>query len=179
MFYPRFLFQYDRFLRNQTGDVACDSYHKIDEDIKIVKALGLSHYRFSIAWTRIVPDGHVGTPPNAEGIKFYNDTINKLLAAGIEPMMTLFHWDTPATLQEEFGGFNDSRIIDPYVYYADICFKNFGDRVKHWFTFNEPYTYCWLGHGLGISAPGVHQLATGPYNCGHNMIKAHAAAYHR
>lgn len=162
-----------------TGDVACDSYHQMQQDIAAAKELGLGYYRFSIAWTRIVPDGKVGTEPNMAGIKFYNDTINNLLEAGIQPLVTLFHWDTPVVLQNEFGGFNSSQIIEPYLYYADICFKYFGDRVKHWYTFNEPLTYCWLGHGAGVSAPGLFALATGPYNCAHNLLLAHAEAYHR
>nr|XP_039253969.1 uncharacterized protein LOC120331019 [Styela clava] len=167
------------WMRNMTGDIACDSYHQMDQDVDAAVQLGLGYYRFSIAWTRIVPDGRNGTKPNMAGIKFYNDTINKLLAAGVQPLVTLFHWDTPQVLQDEFEGFGSRNIVEHYAYYADICFKYFGDRVKHWYTFNEPLTYCWLGHGLGVSAPGMFRMAKGAYDCGHYMLLAHATAYHR
>nr|XP_026692500.1 uncharacterized protein LOC104266271 isoform X3 [Ciona intestinalis] len=167
------------FLRNQTGDVTCDSYHKFDDDLAIIKELGLSHYRFSISWSRIFPDGKNTSGPLPDGVRYYNEVINKLLAANVEPMVTLFHWDLPQALQDEFGGFNSSEVVPHFLNYADFCFRTFGDRVKYWFTFNEPYSYCMLGHGLGVSAPGVIQPAIGPYNCGHHMLLSHANAYRR
>ena len=168
-----------RLLRNQTGDITCDSYNKIDDDIAIIQDLGLSHYRFSLSWSRIFSDGRNTSGPLADGVRFYNDTINKLISIGVEPMVTLFYWDLPQALQDDFGGFNSSEIIDHYVNYADFCFRTFGDRVKYWFTFNEPYMYCSLGHGLSVAAPGLLEPQVGTYNCLYNMILAHATAYHR
>uniref|UniRef100_H2YTH8 beta-glucosidase n=1 Tax=Ciona savignyi TaxID=51511 RepID=H2YTH8_CIOSA len=144
-----------RLLYNQTGDVACDSYHNFDDDLAIIKELGLSHYRFSLSWSRLFPDGKLTSGPLPDGVRYYNDVINKLIAANVEPMVTLFHWDLPQALQDEFGGFNSSEIIPYYLDYADFCFRTFGGRVKYWFTFNEPYVYCTLGHGLAAAAPGV------------------------
>uniref|UniRef100_H2Y3C5 beta-glucosidase n=1 Tax=Ciona intestinalis TaxID=7719 RepID=H2Y3C5_CIOIN len=177
------------FLRNQTGDVTCDSYHKFDDDLAIIKELGLSHYRFSISWSRIFPDGKNTSGPLPDGVRYYNEVINKLLAANVEPMVTLFHWDLPQALQDEFGGFNSSEVVPHFLNYADFCFRTFGDRVKYWFTFNEPYSYCMLGHGLGVSAPGkcvdwlnlsnnFGDRGEGVYYAAHSIIKSHAQAYH-
>ncbi|XP_076816813.1 uncharacterized protein LOC143462503 [Clavelina lepadiformis] len=166
-------------IRNQTGDVACDTYHNVDDDIAIVKELGLTHYRFSFSWSRFFPDGRNDSGPLEDGVNYYNDFIDKLLDIGVEPLVTLFHWDLPQALQDDFGGFNSSEIIDHYVNYADFCFRTFGDRVKYWFTFNEPYMYCSLGHGLSVAAPGLLEPQVGTYNCLYNMILAHATAYHR
>ena len=94
-------------------------------------------------------------------------------------MITLFHWDIPQTLQEEFGGFNSSEIVNPFVAYADFCFKTFGSKVEHWFTFNEPYVYCVTGHGTGTGAPGLMEPEQGVYQCGHNTLLAHAYAYEK
>ena len=166
-----------RLLHNQTGDIASDSYHQFDEDLKLIKELGLSHYRFSIAWSRIFPSGKKESGPVAEAVEYYNAVIDKLLGANVTPMITLYHWDLPQELQTEFGGFNDSQIQDHFEDYAEFCFVEFGDRVRHWFTFNEPYVYCTLGHGVGSAAPGVFEPRSGPYSCGHNMLLSHAKAY--
>uniref|UniRef100_H2YY91 beta-glucosidase n=1 Tax=Ciona savignyi TaxID=51511 RepID=H2YY91_CIOSA len=141
------------YMRNQTGDVACDSYHNFDDDLAIIKELGLTHYRFSLSWSRLFPDGKLTSGPLPDGVRYYNDVINKLIAANVEPMVTLFHWDLPQALQDEFGGFNSSKIILYYVDYADFCFSTFGDRIKYWITFNAPYEYCTQGHGSGTLAP--------------------------
>ena len=94
-------------------------------------------------------------------------------------MATLYHWDLPQALQDEFGGFNSSDVVEHYLNYADFCFREFGDRVKYWFTFNEPFIYCSNGHGLLVAAPGLFESAVGVYNCIHNIILSHAHAYHR
>lgn len=156
-----------------TGDVACDHYHRFEEDIKMMKELGLQAYRFSIAWPRIQP---VGTgEPNQDGIAFYNKIINCLLEHGIEPWVTLYHWDLPQVLEDEFGGWLDKAIVPIFGNYARICFEQFGDRVKNWITLNEPYCSAVLGYGLGIHAPGRAD-ANEPYVAAHNLILSHGKA---
>lgn len=159
--------------KDQTGDTACDHYHRWPEDIALMKQLGVNAYRFSIAWPRIFPDG-TGVP-NEEGIRFYNDLIDALLAAGIQPWVTLYHWDLPLTLDKLYGGWLSPRIITDFTAYADSCFSRFGDRVKNWITLNEPWCAAILGYGLGPHAPG-HQSSTEPWIAGHHLLLAHAEA---
>jgi len=162
-----------------TGDDACKSYVKFDEDLKLIKELGLTHYRFSISWSRLFPDGKKTSGPLLTGVNYYDYVVNELTIAGVEPMITLFHWDLPQALQAEFGGFNNSDIIQHFADYADYVFEHFGDRVKYFFTFNEPWSYCSQGHGFGVAAPGVIEPQIGTYLCGHNMLLSHAEAYKR
>jgi len=131
-------------------------------------------YRFSIAWTRIIPDGG---EVNAKGIEYYNNLINELIANGIEPVVTMYHWDLPQYLQD-LGGWMSPLIIDHFEYYADTLYENFGDRVKTWITFNEPYVFCLFGYGTGTHAPLINASGVGEYLCGHNMLLSHATAYH-
>lgn len=126
------------------GDVAVDHYHRVGEDIALMKELGMTSYRFSIAWTRIMPNG--SGEINEKGIKHYSDMIDALIENGIEPMITLFHWDTPYALFEK-GSFESEQVIDAFVEYSVACYQAFGDRVKLWTTFNEPIIYtlrCYL-----------------------------------
>ncbi|CAG2207103.1 LCT [Mytilus edulis] len=172
---------------NDTGDIACDSYHKYMEDIQLIRSLGASStfvdfYRFSIAWTRIIPDPIAyrtgrNKSLNQPGVNYYNNVINELLKYNIKPLVTLYHWDLPQSLQEKIGGWNGSDIVDYYNDYADAAFKTFGDRVKHWITFNEPWVICWMGHGSAEYAPGIKEPSVTPYRCGHHIIKSHAKAY--
>ncbi|XP_065865963.1 beta-glucosidase 12-like [Euphorbia lathyris] len=169
------------------GDVAVDAYHKYKEDVGIMKEMGLDAYRFSISWSRILPRGKVNGGVNKEGIKYYNNLINELLANGIKPFVTLFHWDLPQALEDEYGGFRSSKIVDDFEDYVKLCFNTFGDRVKHWITLNEPWSYCMLGYVMGMGAPdrcsewqkrnctGGH-ASTEPYIVAHNQLLAHAAA---
>ena len=156
-----------------TGNVACDHYHRIEEDIALMKQIGLKAYRFSISWPRILPAGRGEV--NEEGIDFYNKLIDQLLDAGIEPWVTLYHWDLPAALEFEIGGWLGEEISDVFANYADVCFSRFGDRVKNWITINEPWVVAILGYGLGVFAPG-RTSNTAPYLAGHNLLKAHAKA---
>ncbi|KAK7499145.1 hypothetical protein BaRGS_00009692 [Batillaria attramentaria] len=171
-----FAHETNRIADGQTGDVACDSYHKIDEDVQMLKDLGVQHYRFSIAWSRVLPDG---TPHslNMLGVQYYNNLIDALLAANIQPMVTLYHWDLPQALQD-MGGWMDSAIIDHFDNYARVCFEQFGDRVPLWITFNEAFVVAWLGHGIGIFAPGITEPGVGVYTVAHNIIRSHSRAYH-
>ncbi|XP_071181431.1 lactase/phlorizin hydrolase-like [Mytilus edulis] len=165
-----------RIVNKQTGDVACDSYHKYKEDVQMLKSLGVSHYRFSLSWSRIMSDGTLATV-NQKGIDYYNNLINELLANNIEPMVTLYHWDLPQGLQDK-GGFKDEAIIEYFNDYARLCFSMFGDRVKLWITFNEPFVVSWLGHGIGVMAPGISEPGSTVYTVTHNIIRAHVKAYH-
>jgi len=158
------------------GDVACDSYHKFADDIQLMKNLGLKHYRFSISWTRILPDGTTKVI-NQKGIDYYNKVIDGLIAAGIKPMVTLYHWDLPQPFQDE-GGWPNPKLADYFNEYARVCFKSFGDRVKSWITFNEPICTCWLGYGNGEHAPGIKDPLNSPFKAAHTLLRAHAKAYH-
>ena len=117
--------------------------------------LGLKNFRMSISWSRILPTGTIETI-NQEGVDFYNNMFNVAIHAGITPWVTLFHWDVPSGVHNrtDTGSFLSSDIIDKFNAYADFCFKTFGDRIKHWITFNEPWTHSWNGYGTGSNAPG-------------------------
>ncbi|CAI5478888.1 unnamed protein product [Closterium sp. Yama58-4] len=166
-----------------TGDVACDQYHRYEEDVALMRQVGFSAYRFSISWSRILPSGR--QPVNEEGIDYYNRLIDCLLRNGITPCVTLFHWDLPQALEEEFGGFRGEAIVAAFRDFASLCFSLFGDRVSHWLTFNEPYTFATKGYAVGDFAPGrcsdrqccaEGDGAVEPYVVVHHMLLAHAAA---
>lgn len=159
--------------KNDTGDIACDHYHKFKEDIQLMKNMGVKAYRFSIAWARIMPTGK--DTVNEKGIQFYSDLIDELLKAGIEPWVTLYHWDLPLALQMENDGWLGDSISDHFSAYANLCFDRFGDRVKNWITLNEPWVVAILGYGQGVFAPGRISNSE-PYLAAHNLILAHAKA---
>ncbi|KAG6547986.1 hypothetical protein Mapa_010808 [Marchantia paleacea] len=163
-------------LTGENGDVACDSYHKY-EDVRLLANVGVDAYRFSFAWSRIYPDG-VGEI-NQLGVDYYNRLIDILLAKGIVPYVTLYHWDLPQALIFKYGGWQNEQIIKDFAAYAETCFKLFGDRVKHWITVNEPTVDTSLNSGC---------VSTADYNCtesnnqqrryisGHNILLAHATS---
>jgi len=157
-----------------SGDVACDSYHKYKEDVQLLKNMGLSSYRFSISWARILPNG-LGEK-NQLGIDYYNNLINELLANDITPAVTLYHWDLPQALEDQ-GGWLNSSVSTWFEEYSRVCFTEFGDRVKFWITLNEPKETSLQGYGGGTMAPGIIGLGTTAYIAAHNQIRAHAAAY--
>uniref|UniRef100_A0A3Q1JNV5 beta-glucosidase n=1 Tax=Anabas testudineus TaxID=64144 RepID=A0A3Q1JNV5_ANATE len=161
---------------NANGDVACDSYYRLDEDLYMLRALRVKSYRFSLSWSRIFPDGR-RTSLNQKGVDYYNRLIDGLLAHNITPMVTLYHWDLPQALHN-LGGWANVEMIDIFNDFCDFCFATFGDRVKFWMTFNQPYTIAWSGYGLGEIPPNIKNPATAPYTVAHNLIKAHATAYH-
>ncbi|XP_058073485.1 beta-glucosidase 24-like isoform X3 [Magnolia sinica] len=176
----------DKIKDRSNGDIAVDSYHRYKEDVKIMKEMGMDAYRFSISWTRILPHGRLSGGVNEEGIKYYNNLINELLSNGIRPFVTLFHWDFPQSLEDEYGGFLSSKVVADFQEYADICFREFGDRVKQWITLNEPWMYSVGGYARGTEAPGrcsywemgncsVGNSGTEPYIVGHHQLLAHAA----
>lgn len=155
-----------------TGDVAADHYHRYAEDIALMREIGLTAYRFSIAWPRIVPDGRGRV--NAAGLDYYDRLVDGLLAVGIAPYATLYHWDLPQALQDA-GGWADRRVVDAFVRYADVVSRRLGDRVQQWMTINEPWCISFLGHLTGEQAPGVRDLGTA-LRVAHHVLLAHGAA---
>lgn len=141
-----------RTYKGTTGDVAADHYNRYKEDVKLMGELGLRGYRFSIAWTRIFPDGKGKI--NEKGIEFYNNLIDELLKYDIQPHITLFHWDLPQAL-EKIGGWESEETLEAFVEYAKVCFENFGDRVKLWSTFNETLEFIMSGYLIGNFPPEV------------------------
>lgn len=134
----------------------------------------MNFYRFSISWARILPEGSY---INQAGIDYYNKLINELIDQSIEPMVTIYHWDLPQYLQD-IGGWTNPLISNFYLHYVDVLFEKFGDRVKRWITFNEPYIFCKNGYGDGTHAPLINQPGLGEYLCGHHVLQSHAKAYH-
>lgn len=160
-----------KIVGGDNGQVACDHYHRWEEDIELMSNMGIKAYRFSISWSRLMPQGRGDI--NQEGIDFYNKLINGLIAKGITPWVTLFHWDLPLALQLEKDGLLNPSIADDFAEYAKLCFEQFGDRVKHWITLNEPWCSAMLGHGMGSKAPG-RISDDEPYLAAHNLILSHA-----
>uniref|UniRef100_A0A668S0Y7 Lactase n=1 Tax=Oreochromis aureus TaxID=47969 RepID=A0A668S0Y7_OREAU len=158
------------------GNVACDSYNRLNEDLYMLRALRVKSYRFSLSWSRIFPDG-TRKSLNQKGVDYYNRLIDGLIAYNIEPMVTLYHWDLPEALQK-VSGWENAAMIDIFNDYCDFCFATFGDRVKFWITINQPQTIAWSGYGLGNMPPNVVDPGYRPYIVAHNLIKAHAKAYH-
>ncbi|KAK1336989.1 hypothetical protein QTO34_003031 [Cnephaeus nilssonii] len=162
---------------DDTGDVACDSYHKIAEDVAALRNLGVSHYRFSISWPRVLPDGTTKYI-NEAGLSYYVQLIDALLAANIKPQVTIYHWDLPQALQD-VGGWENETIVQRFRDYADVLFQRLGGKVRFWITLNEPFVIALQGYGYGTAAPGISfRPGTAPYIAGHNLIKAHAEAWH-
>ncbi|WP_299028708.1 GH1 family beta-glucosidase [uncultured Thermanaerothrix sp.] len=155
--------------QNQNGDIACDHYHRWQEDINVMKAMGLKAYRFSIAWSRIFPEGTGRV--NFKGLDFYQRLIDGLLRAGIEPFVTLYHWDLPQALQDR-GGWPNRETSEAFVNYADQVSRVLGDRVKFWITLNEPFIVAWLGHLIGEHAPG-HKNQDEMLRTAHHLLLAH------
>ncbi|CAO2841097.1 unnamed protein product [Amaranthus hypochondriacus] len=154
-----------------------DSYSLFKDDVKLLKEMGMTAYRFSISWSRILPyAGLDNTITNPHGIEFYNKFIDELIANGITPFVTLFHFDLPQTVQDKYCGFLDKKIIVDFKDYADVCFKNFGDRVKHWITINEPYNFSLCGFKMGPSKINNNKVDPNPFVATHNIIITHAAA---
>lgn len=135
----------------------------------------MNHYRFSISWPRVLPDGDVANI-NKAGIDYYNKVINKILDYGIEPMVTMYHWDLPRELQK-FGGWTNPLIIRYFEAYANLLFEQFGDRVKYWITFNEPNVFCQLGYGSFFFPPAIDAHGVGEYLCAHHVIQSHTLVY--
>lgn len=157
--------------RDQRADVACDHYHRYREDVALMSSLGIDAYRFSISWPRVLPAG-TGTV-NAKGIDFYDRLVDELLAAGIAPSATLFHWDYPQALEDR-GGWPVRESVDWFADYASVMFDALGDRVAQWCTLNEPIAL-WVGYGLGAFAPGRTDRAAA-HQAMHHALVGHGRA---
>ncbi|VVC98810.1 unnamed protein product [Leptidea sinapis] len=159
---------------HKTGDVAADSYHLYKQDVQLLVELGVSFYRFSISWSRILPDG-LSNRVSEDGIRYYKELIAELNKNSIKPLVTMYHWDLPQSLQE-LGGWTNPIIADYFVDYARILFEVFGESVNVWITFNEPLSFCHDGYG-GLDAPGDRSDGFEDYLCGHNVMRAHGKVY--
>ena len=155
-----------------TGDVACDHYRRWESDVQLMAELGLTAYRFSISWSRILPRGTGRV--NQRGLDFYSRLVDALLSNGIQPSVTLFHWDLPAALDDR-GGWLNPDIAQWFAEYADICFRALDDRVPMWATLNEPWVVTDGGYLHGALAPGHRNLFEAPL-ASHHLLRAHAAA---
>lgn len=162
-----------KIMNGDRGDIACDHYDRFREDVALMKQLGLRAYRLSISWPRILPEG--SGKINQSGLDFYRRVIDALLEQEILPMVTLFHWDLPAELQRR-GGFATTETIHHFRDYASVIVTALRDRVRHWITVNEPFTYSVLGHLTGELAPGRRNPWVA-FKVVRNMMLAHAAAY--
>ncbi|KAG8065292.1 hypothetical protein GUJ93_ZPchr0004g40111 [Zizania palustris] len=177
--------QSGRIMDGRNGDVADDHYHRYADDVEIMHNLGVNSYRFSISWARILPRGRLGEV-NSAGIAFYNRLIDALLQKGIQPFVTLNHFDLPHELDTRYGGWLGGGIREEFEYYSNVCFKAFGDRVRFWTTFNEPNMNTKLQFMLGVYPPNRCSPPFGdcsggdshrePYTAVHNVLLSHAAA---
>jgi beta-galactosidase len=163
-----------KIAKGETGQVACDHYNRYKEDVQLMKQLGIKVYRFSVSWSRVMPAGRGQV--NEAGFKFYSDLVDELLANGIEPWISLNHFDLPLALELELDGWLSSQLPDLFADYARLCYERLGDRVKNWITFNESWVVAMLCYGQGIFAPGKVSNAL-PYLAGHHLLLAHAKAY--
>jgi beta-glucosidase len=155
-----------------TGDVACDHYHRWQDDIGLMRELGLGAYRFSIAWPRIIPDGTGEV--NEAGLDWYDRLVDGLLAAGIQPWATLYHWDLPQAMQDR-GGWANRESVDAFVRYADVVSRRLGDRMAGWITHNEPWVVAFVGNYQGRHAPGLTDLGTA-IQVSHHLLLSHGRA---
>jgi beta-glucosidase/6-phospho-beta-glucosidase/beta-galactosidase len=175
---------WDQFCRERPGvkcaNVADDFYHRYKDDIKLMADQGLQSFRFSISWSRVMnwDAESARMRPNPEGVAFYHSLIDELTSSGIEPILTLYHWDLPIELHTELReeGWLDTEIIDHYVEYATLMFHEYGKKVNYWATFNEPMSFCAGGYALGMGAPGYTGSLTQAYTATHNVLLSHAQA---
>ncbi|KAI3414612.1 Protein kinase domain-containing protein [Psidium guajava] len=180
-------FAHSGIMGGANGDVACDQYHKYKEDVQLMVETGLNAYRFSISWSRLIPNGRGSINP--KGLQYYNNLINELVSHGIQPHVTLHHVDLPQALEDEYGGWIDQKIVKDFTDYADVCFRMFGDRVKYWTTFNEANVFVLAGYDTGLLPPARCSFpfgfyfncskgnsSTEPYLAAHNILLSHASA---
>ena len=171
--WDRFCATPGKVLNGDSGLVACDHYHRYGEDVALMRELGVKAYRFSIAWPRILPDGRGQVNP--AGLDFYDRLVDTLLDAGIEPFVTLYHWDLPQALQDEIGGWGSRETSYAFANYADIVSRHLGDRVQNWITLNEPYVSTFMGHEMGRMAPGLKDPRLA-WQVSHHLLLGHGLA---
>jgi len=167
-----FVHEPGRVANGDTGDVACDHYHRYAEDVELMAGLGVDAYRFSVSWSRILPEGRGATNP--AGLAFYDRLVDALLARDIDPVVTLFHWDLPQAIQDAGGWFNRDT-AGWFADYAAVVADRLGDRVRMWITLNEPFVHTVFGHGFGVHAPG-QALMFDALPTAHHQLLAHGRA---
>ena len=155
-----------------TGDVACDHYHRMPEDVALIASLGLDTYRFSVSWPRVQPGGR--GRPNQAGLAFYDRLVDELLAKGVDPWLTLYHWDLPQEL-EDAGGWPERDTAYRFADYAGIVFDQLSDRVRTWTTLNEPWCSAMLGYAFGNQAPGRQDFPAA-IRAVHHLLLGHGLA---
>lgn len=155
----------------ETADVASDSYEHWEDDVASLRSLGVHFYAFSISWARIFPNGIASEPPNAAGVAYYGRLIDRLQEEGISPIVTLYHWDLPLSLQERYGGWLNESLVDVFDEYAAFCFLAYGGRVRYWITMHNPYLVAWHGYGSGLHAPGDARGPAAAFTAGHNLLR--------
>ncbi|HEY9752299.1 MAG TPA: GH1 family beta-glucosidase [Coleofasciculaceae cyanobacterium] len=167
-----------RTLNGDTGAIACDHYHRYAEDVQLIAALGTKHYRFSIAWPRIVPEGRGAV--NQAGIDFYQRLVDCLLEHGITPHATLFHWDSPQALESRYGSWRSREMAQDFADYASVVVRHLGDRIQHWITMNEISCFTHLGYGVAVippHAPGTRVWRPrAVWQTSHHALLAHGLA---
>jgi beta-glucosidase len=156
-----------------SGAVACDHYHRWPQDLDLAQSLGSNAYRFSVAWPRIFAEGR-GRTPNQKGLDFYSRLVDGMLERGLEPWLTLYHWDLPQALQDQ-GGWAERSTIEAFLDYTDVVSRHLGDRVRHWITHNEPWCTAFNGNFEGVHAPGLTSFKTALQVC-HNVLVSHGQA---
>jgi beta-glucosidase len=161
-----------RVWNGDTGDIACDHYHRMDEDLDLMRELGVRAYRFSVAWPRVQPTGR--GPANQRGIDFYRRLVDGLRDRAIEPTLTLYHWDLPQALEDK-GGWCVRETAERFAEYVDIVAAALGEDVERWITLNEPWCSSWLGYGAGVHAPGVRDIGRAAA-ANHHLLLAHGLA---
>ncbi|XP_030621245.1 beta-klotho [Chanos chanos] len=163
---------------SETADISSNSYALWETDIKLVSYLGVQFHAFSLSWPRLFPDGFPTGHPNRAAVEHYQRLIRGLRLRGVEPVVTLFHWDFPQALQDQYGGWRNSSIVEVFADYAAFCFATFGTEVKIWLTMHNPFLLALQGYGTGVHAPGETGDPKTPFTVAHNLIKAHAKAWH-
>uniref|UniRef100_A0A3Q2Z2Z8 Klotho beta n=1 Tax=Hippocampus comes TaxID=109280 RepID=A0A3Q2Z2Z8_HIPCM len=169
---------WDHFTQSKMDNVAGDSYTHWEDDVQALEYLGVKSYSFSLSWPRLFPDGNAKSPPIEPAVEHYNRLINRLVEKQIEPIVTIHHWDLPLVLQETYGGWKNETLIRLFGDYAAFCFRTFGDRVRYWLTMHNPYLVAVQGYGMGVHAPGETGGLAASLVVAHNLIRAHAKAWH-
>ncbi|MGF1473839.1 MAG: GH1 family beta-glucosidase [Rubrobacteraceae bacterium] len=164
-----------KVLHGDTGDVACDQYHRLEEDLDLMSELGIQAYRFSVAWPRVQPEG--SGPPNQAGLDYYRRLVEGLWERSIEPALTLYHWDLPQALEDR-GGWTSRETSERFAEYAGIVYEALADAVPMWITLNEPWVSAWLGYGAGVHAPG-HADPGKALSATHHLLLGHGLALER
>jgi len=168
-----FCAQPGRTHNGDTGEPACDHVRRYRDDVALMRTLGVNAYRFSTSWSRVLPTGRGAV--NASGVGFYDRLVDALLDAGVTPWLTLYHWDLPAALQDDLGGWENPDTARYFADYAQLMFNRLGDRVRYWITINEPWVVVDAGYFTGVHAPGVCDRTRG-YRVGHQLLRAHGLA---